>query len=332
MDTADGAAGRYAEMSTGQVTPGERWWQRPDVGLHSYEPEFIPTGTDRPFRARMRGFITPTAELREVVSDPLVIRRTAGQCRRDGNQQVLLSAIVEAAQPLLFDHSDADGIVTASRIVVSDMAQPFNVHTQSYHAVNLRLDRASVADAVGTDPARLHGLVLGSTPLASLLFGQMQAFAQAMPTMADASRQVGLNVVSDLALGTLRLEGLPAGWEEGTHWVGLWQAACRFIDRELGNAELSPETLAGALRCSRTQLYRLFARHDCTVMGYVQERRLLRSRELLADTACRHSIATVAWLCGFEDPSAFSRGFRRRFGCQPRDVRRAARAEGTRRH
>jgi AraC-like DNA-binding protein len=332
METAGGVEGRYAEMSTGEVMPGERWWQRPDVGLHSYEPEFIPTNADRPFRARMRGFITPIAELREVLSDPLVARRTAEQCRRDGNQQVLVSAIVEAAQPLLFGHRDGGGIVTASRIVVSDMAQPFNVHMQSYHAVNLRLDRASVADAIGTDPARLHGLVLGSTPLASLLFGQMQAFAQAMPAMADAARQVGLNAVSDLALGTLRLDGLPGGWEEGTHWAGLWQAACRFIARELGNAELSPDTLAEALRCSRTQLYRLFARHDRTVMGHVQECRLLRSRELLADPACRHSIATVAWLCGFEDPSAFSRGFRRRFGCQPRDVRRVARAEATRRH
>jgi AraC-like DNA-binding protein len=53
---------------------------------------------------------------------------------------------------------------------------------------------------------------------------------------------------------------------------------------------------------------------------------------LLADPACRHSIAAVAWLCGFEDPSAFSRGFRRRFGCQPRDVRRIARMEHASRH
>jgi len=89
---------------------------------------------------------------------------------------------------------------------------------------------------------------------------------------------------------------------------------------------LSPAMLAAALRCSRSQVYRLFTRYERTVMGHVLECRLTRTRGMLADPACQHSIASIAWLCGFEDPSAFSRSFRRRFGCQPRDIRRQARA------
>ena len=83
--------------------------------------------------------------------------------------------------------------------------------------------------------------------------------------------------------------------------------------------------LARALHCSRTHLYRLFAGNGETVMGYVREVRLARSRAMLADTACRLTIGEIALRCGFDDPSAFSRGFRRRYGCQPGDVRRESR-------
>lgn len=318
--------GRYCELSTRQVPAGERWWLWRDVGLHSYEPEFAAAGECRPFAAQMSGFITATAELRNVQCDPLVVRRTPAQCRQDGNDRILLSAMIGLDRPTIFDNSEGDGLVATGQIVVSDMARPFNVVAGRYHAVNLRLDRSSVANAIGGDPARLHGVVLRQTPLVSLLFGQMQALAAAIPVMTGAARYVGLDALVDFALGTLRLEGRPDAWEEGTHWSSLWRAACQYIDRNLGNTELSPEMLANALRCSRTQLYRAFARHDRTVMGHVLERRLARSQEMLADPACQQSIAAIGWMCGFEDQSTFSRSFRRRFGCQPRDVRRQARS------
>jgi AraC-like DNA-binding protein len=41
--------------------------------------------------------------------------------------------------------------------------------------------------------------------------------------------------------------------------------------------------------------------------------------------ACRLTIGETALRCGFDDPSAFSRSFRRRYGCRPNDVRRESR-------
>jgi AraC-like DNA-binding protein len=43
---------------------------------------------------------------------------------------------------------------------------------------------------------------------------------------------------------------------------------------------------------------------------------------MLADAASRLTIGEIALRCGFDDPSSFSRSFRRRYGCQPGDVRR----------
>jgi transcriptional regulator GlxA family with amidase domain len=71
-------------------------------------------------------------------------------------------------------------------------------------------------------------------------------------------------------------------------------------------------------------LYRLFERRHQTVMAHVQEARLQRSHAMLSDPSCNLQIAEVGFLCGFSDPSVFSRSFRQRFGCLPRDVRQKA--------
>jgi AraC-like DNA-binding protein len=129
--------------------------------------------------------------------------------------------------------------------------------------------------------------------------------------MDDAAREVALDATADFALAALRLEIETDPWDDGAHWRGLWQAAERYIERNLDRADLSPDTLAHALRCSRTHLYRLFARENTTVMDYIRETRLNRCREMLADPARHLPIAEIATLCGIDNSSAFSRGFRR---------------------
>jgi AraC-like DNA-binding protein len=55
-------------------------------------------------------------------------------------------------------------------------------------------------------------------------------------------------------------------------------------------------------------------------------------REIQLESAAEYlihstrKITTLAEQCGFEDPGLFSRTFRKRFGCSPRDYRRRERA------
>jgi transcriptional regulator GlxA family with amidase domain len=143
--------------------------------------------------------------------------------------------------------------------------------------------------------------------------------------MDDLARHVALDATADFAIAALRLETRAAPWDDGADRSGLWLAAERFIARHLDRADLGPDLLARALRCSRTQLYRLFARHDVTVMDHIRETRLARCHEMLTDPACKLPIAEIAALCGMDNPSAFSRGFRRRFGRAPGEIRRQGR-------
>jgi AraC-like DNA-binding protein len=317
--------GRYFELSTDRVGPADRraFWR--DTALNRSEPDFPLDGEVRGFSARVHGFSGVASELREGRSAGLTLRRTASRCRQDGGDEIVLSGIIASDGPAQYRSGDAAFAVPVGRLLINDMATPFGIVMRRYRSINFRLPRAAVASAINHDPSILAGRMLPASLLTGLLFSQLTQFADAMGGMDDAARQVALDAATDFALGVLRLETKAALWEEGAHWNGLWQAAQRCIEGNLDRQELGPDMLARALRCSRTHLYRLFARNGATVMGYVREARLARSRVMLADAACRLTIGEIALLCGFDDPSAFSRSFRHRYGCPPGDVRREAR-------
>jgi AraC-like DNA-binding protein len=94
----------------------------------------------------------------------------------------------------------------------------------------------------------------------------------------------------------------------------------RFIEQNLQQA-LDVDELARQFRVSRSQVYRLFKRHE-GVARYVWERRLQRSRTLLTAPWLQHlSIGAVAFEVGYSSNAHFSRAFRGRFGMTPRQMR-----------
>lgn len=87
--------------------------------------------------------------------------------------------------------------------------------------------------------------------------------------------------------------------------------------------DLSAERIASECRVSARHINRLFQREQTTLMGYVWKRRLARCHRNLADPSMRHrSITELAFAVGFNDLSHFSRAYRTRYGCTPREARR----------
>jgi AraC-like DNA-binding protein len=323
------ATGRYFALSTDHVAAPERWEFWRDTVLDRSDADIPADVSARGFSAQVTGYIGGRAELRNGRSDAVILRRRAARCRQDGGDEILLSAIVSIEDQIHYQNNSTAFIVPAGRFLINDMAVPFEIGMARYRSINFRLPRAAVAHAVRAWPCGFGGRLLPESPLASLLFTQLVRLADALPEMGDAARQVALDATAGFALATLRLDAhsapWAAPWEEAAHWSGLWLAAERFIERNIDRAELSPDLLARALRCSRTQLYRLFARHDVAVMDHIRDMRLNRCREMLGDPDCRLPVAEIASLCGMDNPSAFSRAFRQRYGCSPGELRRQAR-------
>ena len=83
---------------------------------------------------------------------------------------------------------------------------------------------------------------------------------------------------------------------------------------------LSTSQLALSISVTRRQLERLFRLHlNDTPRNFYLGLRLEKARQLLRQTDM--SVLDVSLACGFESPSYFTRSYRARFACAPRQDR-----------
>ncbi len=79
--------------------------------------------------------------------------------------------------------------------------------------------------------------------------------------------------------------------------------------------------IAGYVCLNRSYLYTLFVRHlSMTPMEYLNTFRLTKACELL--TLTDYPVGSIAISCGYNDPMAFSKTFRRKYGKTPSQYRR----------
>jgi AraC-like DNA-binding protein len=95
------------------------------------------------------------------------------------------------------------------------------------------------------------------------------------------------------------------------------------IRQNLRSPTLTPKRICRLVGMSRSQLYRLFEPMG-GVARYIQAERLREAYRALANPDNLRDIHEVAEDLGFFDASAFSRTFRREYGCTPSEVRSAA--------
>lgn len=102
------------------------------------------------------------------------------------------------------------------------------------------------------------------------------------------------------------------------------ERALRFIRSRLSDRTLTPSRVADACGVSLAYLNEIFRGADASVEETIFGERLERARMMLrAPGSAGMQIATIAYRLGFSDPAHFSRAFRRRFGCSPREARAA---------
>ena len=98
----------------------------------------------------------------------------------------------------------------------------------------------------------------------------------------------------------------------------------RAIHERLREQGLTVATIAGAVGISERYVHKLFGRSGTTFSDYVMERRLDGAAADLRDQAMTdREIGAIAFDWGFSDLSHFTRRFKQRFGCRPRDWRSA---------
>ncbi|MBS7813602.1 helix-turn-helix domain-containing protein [Roseococcus pinisoli] len=224
-------------------------------------------------------------------------------------------------QPTGISTAASSVLIPAQTPFLVSMAQSFASERAADERLQFYLPRDTFADLAGQlDAACWLGLETGlGRLLRDFLRGVMRSLAEAQPSdlphvTAAVRAMVGACVVPSkdrLAeasglIGATRLDRIR-----------------RAIRQHLDSPDLGAARLCALVGVSRSELYRLL-QSEGGVGRYIQRQRLLRCRELLGDISNTASIGAVAASVGFDDPSQFSRSFKREFGLSPTDLRAMA--------
>jgi len=89
----------------------------------------------------------------------------------------------------------------------------------------------------------------------------------------------------------------------------------QYVFENLRNPELSVQNVSQSLRISSAHIHRLFQVEEQTLSAWIWTRRLLACKLALQNPAKSHlTISQIAYSCGFNSSSHFSRAFRTKFG------------------
>ncbi|WP_428030754.1 helix-turn-helix domain-containing protein [Ancylobacter sp.] len=213
----------------------------------------------------------------------------------------------------------AQCLAPQGRLAAYDATHPMRYHWGAGREIYLLLPRTRALEALGGDIPGLF-LLLDTIPLGLMVREQMVALDRHAEHLEPREMAAALDALHTLAMLLLQHIGRDLNGRGEVDENAFFLAAKRYIQSNYNMVDLSPETIARALGCSRATLYRAFAQNDVTIMDTVREVRLAMSRKLI-ETAAGRSISVIAYDCGFKDSSSFGKLFRSRFGASPSEWR-----------
>jgi AraC family transcriptional regulator, positive regulator of tynA and feaB len=206
-------------------------------------------------------------------------------------------------------------VVEAGQFVVVDTTRPYwFLLDRPWQLLSYRLPHAALADVVG-DRELVLGRALGGPGAGAVVRTLMEALWPLADDTPGAPELVGSFAAAVAAAATR--ERSP-----DTDGRAVTAGAVRaYVERHLGDRDLSVAGVCRRFAISPRTLHGLFADGDESFARAVRRLRLERCAAILADPRTTDTVTAVAAAHGFDDPTSFSRAFRRHFGVAPRDVR-----------
>ncbi|MCW3815939.1 helix-turn-helix domain-containing protein [Micromonospora sp. DR5-3] len=312
-------------FDTRVLPPSDRFGLWLEV-VESVAPALISSPHTASFDAHARSMELGKLRLIDFTYPSLAMARTAKLIRQADPENYQL-ALTRTGYGAVRQHRQ-EAVVRGAEFTLLDYSRPFEVRQDAPPGETLNSITVNIPHALLPLPSDkvsklLAGSICGSTGMGALLAQFLRQIARhpEQYTAADADRLS--SILLDLIAATLAQQldaedALPADVQQHALHVQIKA----FIDRNLGDPELSPGTVAAAHHISLRTLHRMFAGEETSVAELIRRRRLERCRRDLANPLLRaEPISVIAARWGFPDKAHFSRLFRATYGQPPRAFR-----------
>ncbi|MGW2282960.1 AraC-like ligand-binding domain-containing protein [Streptomyces sp. NPDC001770] len=276
---------------------------------------------DGPFDARMVTRRLGCLQVSTVEADAEQVSRTPALIARSSAALVSVSLQMSGTATLVQDGRQAE--VGEGDLVVCDRRRPYSFDYPDRFATHIFQLPRSVLGVPDSDIGQVTGYAIGTGDG----FGAvLRPFLTTLASLTDvcppavADRLAG-NVV-DLFATLIAERVRPGATGADTARSDLLRRVRTYINQNLGDPDLSPESIARAHHFSVRYLHRLFEGEGTTVGRLVLTRRLEEcGRELSRRGGTALTVSAVAQRWGFVSPAHFSRAFRTAYGVSPREWR-----------
>ncbi|MFF3866543.1 helix-turn-helix domain-containing protein [Micromonospora sp. NPDC001898] len=320
---------RTETVDTAALPPAERWPFWVDMSARVSAPIAFASDHAADFRGRARLVdLGGGIQLTRFRYQSLIGRRTARLIRQADPEVYQIPLTVAGNSAISARRRDT--AMGSGDFALIDWGRPHDImHASRHHgredaaSATVVISRALLpldADKVDRLSAvRISGTQGPGALLAQHLHRITRSPEQFRATDAPHLADVTLTLVSLLLARHLDAEAaLPT---EMRQQVLLTQVR-DFVERHLGDPDLSPQSVADAHHVALRTLHRLFADQDESVSGVIRRRRLERCRRDLADPLLRdQTVQAIGARWGFRDKTHFSRAFRAAYGTSPRAFR-----------
>jgi AraC-like DNA-binding protein len=308
-------------VDTRLVEPDERleYWSNAAGCL--FEPVTILPRIDEPYAGRILAYRLGPVSVSHVTAAPNRCVRGRREVALADPEEVQLHVVLRAR--CFVSQEQRRSVVGLGDMTSYDSSRPYLIEPDGPFDLFIcsvpKVELGRQAERICRSTAlRLPSATGLSRVLKSFLCGLVRELEQGH--VAEGSADLG-----DCLLTMIRgIYHLPAGTRRDPRPPAavLVSEIKAFIDANLGDPGLRPETVAGAHFISTRYLHKLFEAESATVSQWIREQRLDRCRRDLEDQALgHHAVSAIAYRWGLRDPSHFSHAFRERYGRSPSQVR-----------
>ena len=252
-------------------------------------------------------------------SDALLLDRSVARISTDSVRDYVFQVFTEGGIDAIQGGGLESRNPAQASIVAMDMNQPIRMHRSHCRVLTFFVPRP-IVDAALPHAESIHGRVFtNTTPLTQLMIEHVATLSKSLPGMNADQATTAFDIGIQLMLGAFAKQAKLGGNVRAAARSAMFDKARRYVQDNLYQPWLTPESVLAAVQLQRHTLYRLF-QHEGGLGRYIRNCRLREAADELVRYPNRQVIE-IAYSLGFKSASDFTRAFSRRYGMSPQDHR-----------
>lgn len=263
-----------------------------------------------------------TLQLSRVTATAQLVKRTPALIARASEDHFLVSIQTQGRGMISQDGRHA--LLGPGDFALYDSTRPYQLtFDDDFQQYVLKLPGPTLRSALRQTEKLTATTVRGDRGAGHLMIGMIRTLAADIDALAPESAAAVADSVSQILIAGLA--ALPAARTQPVTQLTAFhrEQIKALVKARLADPELNVTLIARTLRLSPSTLHRAWAGEPCSLSDFIWSQRLDAARRALCDPACAaRTVSEIAFSWGFNDAAHFSRAFRARFGCSPKELRR----------